>query len=110
MLQRFRILPLLILVAAAMLTLIVVTAGAYAAGKWSAPVAPTRVHRVRPLTDFPGMEEFPSISPDGRSVAFTASVGGRRQVFVRLLGRGSPVPITNDPVDHQSPRWSPDGN
>jgi len=95
---------------AAMLTLIVVTAGAYAAGKWSAPVAPTRVHRVRPLTDFPGMEEFPSISPDGRSVAFTASVGGRRQVFVRLLGRGSPVPITNDPVDHQSPRWSPDGN
>ena len=62
------------------------------------------------LTDFPGLEEFPAISPDGRSVAFTASVDGRRQMFVRLLGRGSPMPITKDAVDHQSPRWSPDGN
>jgi Tol biopolymer transport system component len=29
---------------------------------------------------------------------------------VRLLAGGSPVPITRDPVDHQIPRWSPDGN
>jgi hypothetical protein len=35
---------------------------------------------VRRLTDFVGMEEFPALSPDGRSVAFTADLGGRRQV------------------------------
>jgi serine/threonine protein kinase/Tol biopolymer transport system component len=65
------------------------------------------VHR---LTDLAGIEEFPSISPDRRQVAFTASVGGHRQVFVRLLAGGSPVQITTDPVDHQSPRWAPDAN
>src|SRR5262249_46629387 len=48
--------------------------------------------------------------PDRRAVAFTANVDGRRQIFVRLLTRGSPVAITKDPLDHQSQRWSPDGN
>jgi eukaryotic-like serine/threonine-protein kinase len=93
------------------LALLALTAAAYFVGQWTVPLAqPAVVHRVVALTDFAGLEEFPSISPDGRSVAFTASVGGRRQIFVRLLGRGSPVPITKDAVDHQSPRWSSDGN
>ncbi len=61
------------------------------------------IHR---LTDFSGIEEFPSISPDRRQVAFTAIVDGRRQIFVRLLAGGSPVQVTNDAADHQSPRWA----
>jgi serine/threonine protein kinase len=69
-----------------------------------------QVHRVHRLTDFPGVKEFPSISPDGRSVAFSASVKGHRQIFVRLLAGGMPLQITSDAVDHQLPRWSPDGN
>src|SRR4029077_17258789 len=44
----------------------------------------------RRLTDFVGMEEFPALSPDGKSVAFTADLGGRRQVWVRLLSAGAP--------------------
>jgi eukaryotic-like serine/threonine-protein kinase len=71
---------------------------------------PPSVARVDRVTDLPGIEEFPSISPDGRSVAFTASVAGRRQVFVRLLTGGTPVQITRDDADHQVPRWSADGN
>ncbi|PYX86160.1 MAG: hypothetical protein DMG68_16260, partial [Acidobacteria bacterium] len=63
---------------------------------------------LRRLTDFVGMEEFPALSPDGRSVAFTADVSGRRQVWVRLLAGGTPLQITNDEADHQSPRWSAD--
>jgi serine/threonine protein kinase len=70
----------------------------------------SRVPSVHRLTDFSGIEEFPSISPDRRQVAFTASVEGRRQIFVRLLAGGSPVQITNDAADHQSPRWAPDSN
>ncbi len=62
------------------------------------------------LTDMPGIEESPAISPDRKQVAFTARVNGPRQIFVRLLAGGAPVQITSDPVDHQSPRWSPDGN
>ena len=62
------------------------------------------------MTDFAGLEEFPAISPDRKSVAFTANVNGRRQIFVRLLASGAPLQITKDPVDHQFPRWSPDAS
>src|SRR4029077_14275149 len=62
------------------------------------------------LTDFVGMEEFPALSPDGRSVAFTADIGGRRQVWVRLLAGGTPLQVTHDDADHQFPRWSPDSS
>ena len=62
------------------------------------------------LTDFVGMEEFPALSPDGKSVAFTADVGGRRQVWVRLLAGGAPLQVTHDDADHQYPRWSPDSS
>jgi eukaryotic-like serine/threonine-protein kinase len=68
----------------------------------SAPVV------LRRLTDFVGVEEFPALSPDGKSVAFTADVGGTRHVWVRLLAGGMPLQITHDDNDHQYPRWSPD--
>jgi Tol biopolymer transport system component/predicted Ser/Thr protein kinase len=65
---------------------------------------------VRRLTDFVGMEEFPALSPDGKSVAFTADQGGRRQVWVRLLSAGAPLQVTHDDADHLSPRWSADSS
>ena len=64
----------------------------------------------RRVTDFPGMEESPALSPDGESVAFTAEVSGRRQVWVRLLTGGNPLQVTHDDADHQSPRWSADSS
>jgi serine/threonine protein kinase/Tol biopolymer transport system component len=66
--------------------------------------------RVIRLTDLPGLQESPAISPDGRSVAFTGGVGGKRQVFVRLIAGGAPLQITRDAVDHECPRWSPDSS
>src|SRR5713226_1867953 len=66
--------------------------------------------RVIRLTDLPGLEESPAISPDGRSVAFTAGVSGKRQVFLRLIAGGTPLKITHDAVDHECPRWSPDSS
>ena len=66
--------------------------------------------RVIRLTDLPGLEESPAISADGKSVAFTAGVGGKRQVFVRLIAGGAPLQITRDAVDHECPRWSPDSS
>ena len=64
--------------------------------------------RVTRLTDLPGLAESPAISPDGKSVAFTAGVDGKRQVFVRLIAGGAPLQVTHDMVDHECPRWSPD--
>lgn len=66
--------------------------------------------RVIRLTDLPGLAESPAISPDGKSVAFTGTVGGKRQVFVQLIASGAPLEITRDTVDHECPRWSPDSS
>jgi eukaryotic-like serine/threonine-protein kinase len=71
------------------------------------PPPDTRVVR---LTDRPGLEESPAISPDGRSVAFAAGVGSKRQLFMQLIAGGAPLQITRDSVDHDDPRWSPDSS
>jgi Tol biopolymer transport system component len=73
----------------------------------ASPPPDTRVVR---LTDLPGLEESPAISPDGKSVAFTGGVSGKRQLFVQLVAGGVPLQITREPVDHQYPRWSPDSS
>jgi len=69
------------------------------------PAVPVRVHR---LTDARGMEEFPALSPDGRSVAFVADAGGSRQIFVRLVAGGGILQLTDEAADHLYPRWAPD--
>jgi Tol biopolymer transport system component len=106
--RRTRVAGLLLLTVAA------AAAGlGYRAGRGvtrSAAVADTPPATVQRLTELPGIEESPAISPDQRQVAFTAGVRGQRQIFVRLLGGGSPLQITSDPVDHEFPRWSPDAN
>ena len=71
----------------------------------STPGQPVRLLR---LTDFNGLEEFPAVSPDGKFVAFTAEAGGTRQIFVRQLAGGPPLPVTHDAADHLYPRWSSD--
>ncbi|MBV9626141.1 MAG: serine/threonine-protein kinase [Acidobacteria bacterium] len=70
----------------------------------------TSLTELKRLTDFIGMEEFPALSPDGKSVVFTADVSGRRQVWVRLLAGGAPLQVTHDDNDHQYPRWSADSS
>jgi serine/threonine protein kinase len=60
------------------------------------------------LTDLNGLEEYPALSPDGRSVAFTSDSSGHRQIWVKLIGGGPPLQITHDASDHLYPRWSRD--
>jgi Tol biopolymer transport system component len=95
---------------ALLIAAVAAAAGFLAARRDRAPVSTAATHAVHRLTEFQGLEEFPSISPDLKSVAFTADVNGRRQVFVRLLAGGPALPITSDPVDHQHPRWLPDAS
>ena len=70
-------------------------------------VTPRLVHFQR-LSDFPGVNEAPAISPDGRMVAFVSVAKGRRQLFTLLLAGGTPLQITRDDCDHEHPRWTPD--
>jgi Tol biopolymer transport system component/DNA-binding winged helix-turn-helix (wHTH) protein len=62
------------------------------------------------LTDFAGLEETPSFSPDARSVVFVSDSTGSRQIWVRLLAGGPPLQLTRDPGDHLEPRWSQDSS
>ncbi|MCU1337554.1 MAG: Serine/threonine protein kinase [Bryobacterales bacterium] len=71
---------------------------------------PKQVVEVQRLTDMVGPEETPAISPDGKSVAFVAASGGRKQIWVERLTDGGSRVITKDDVDHEAPRWSPDSS
>jgi serine/threonine protein kinase len=62
------------------------------------------------LTDFVGMKESAAMSPDGKMVAFVAIVGGKRQIWIRMLAGGAPLQLTRDNIDHQHPRWAPDSS
>jgi len=62
------------------------------------------------LTDFSGLKESPTISPDGKMVAFVAVVGGKRQIWIRLLAGGALLQVTRDDADHEQPRWAQDSS
>ena len=62
------------------------------------------------VTDLVGMEESPAISPDGKTVAFVARSGNRRQIWIKLLAGGAPLQITRDDMDREQPRWTPDSS
>src|SRR6187431_130427 len=46
------------------------------------------------LTTHPGAEEFAAISPDGKTVAFTAEYEGSPEVYVMPLSGGVPTRLT----------------
>ncbi len=68
---------------------------------------------VRPLTQDPGVETFPALSPDGLVVAYAAGpgFGEPRDIYLRNVNLGDTVPvrITDTRADESSPAWSPDG-
>jgi serine/threonine protein kinase/Tol biopolymer transport system component len=76
--------------------------------KGGAPEAPLVVV---PLTSYPGSEEGPSFSPDGRQVAFAWN--GEKEdnwdIYVKLIGSESYLRLTTDPAPDSWPAWSPDG-
>jgi len=53
--------------------------------------------------------ENPTISPDGRTLAFTATVEGKRQLWIRPLDSLSARPLAGT-EDADSPFWSPDNH
>ncbi len=70
---------------------------------------------VRPLTQEPGVEMFPAMSPDGLAVAYTAGPGfwEPRDIYLRNVSVGdtTPLRLTETPhADESAPAWSPDGD
>jgi Tol biopolymer transport system component/DNA-binding winged helix-turn-helix (wHTH) protein len=76
------------------------------------PKAPARAEYIQ-LTSFADSATSPTLSPDGRMLAFIRSeytFGGPGQIYVKLLPDGDPVQLTNDDLHKRgSPKFSPDG-
>jgi Tol biopolymer transport system component/DNA-binding winged helix-turn-helix (wHTH) protein len=69
-----------------------------------------KVSRISPVTSYPGDEREPSLSPDGREVAFSWNgEDGRFHIYVKLLGEQHPLRLTRDADEDRFPEWSPDG-
>jgi len=89
----------------------------YAGDIWTVPVQGGRARRI---TSFPeGLEIFPRISPDGKTIAFSGEYCGTRQVYTIPYDGGEPERLTWYPdVGRMPPRggydymiidWTPDG-
>ena len=62
------------------------------------------------ITDLPGVESKPSLSPDGKTVAFVSHVGGDADIFVQRVGGHNPINITQEcEQDDTGPAFAPDG-
>lgn len=62
------------------------------------------------LTDTPGVESTPSLSPDGKSVVYVGDAGSRLGLYLLRVGGRNPVPLTPDSqADDWQPAFSPDG-
>ena len=62
------------------------------------------------LTDLPGEEVFPKVSPDGRDVIFASRQNGNWEIFRQTIGGRTISNITNTPKQMEiQPAFSPDG-
>ncbi len=62
------------------------------------------------LTDDPGQDVMPAVSPDGRFIAFCSDRNGSWDIFVMPVEGGKAVQLTNDGAHDLHPSWSPDGS
>jgi Tol biopolymer transport system component len=88
-----------------------VLAGLLARRNWrQATVSAGQPLRFVQLTDAPGVESQPTLSPDGKNVVYVTSSNGRLGLNLLRVGGRNPVPLTADsPADDSQPAYSPDG-
>ncbi len=61
------------------------------------------------LTSSDGVEQFPKISPDGKTVAFTAEYDGNTDAYTMPIEGGEPTRLTWHPMPDAVAEWYPDG-
>jgi len=91
--------------------LVVAAAGLVAWLLRSPAEAPAPPLEAVPLTAYEGIEMHPSFSPDGSEVAFAWNGTSRDNydIYIKIVGTGSPVRLTTDTGSDFDPAWSPDG-
>jgi len=73
------------------------------------PAAPPTQAKVTQISHWNKPMNSAVLSPDGRTVAFTSTVGVIDQVFVMLASGGEPLQLTNDSINKVVSSFSPDG-
>ena len=68
--------------------------------------------RITRITSEPGLELDPALSPDGRTLAYSAGPPGRTRIFLRQLANGQTRNLTEAGLEggQRWPQWSPDGS
>jgi Tol biopolymer transport system component/tRNA A-37 threonylcarbamoyl transferase component Bud32 len=72
----------------------------------SAPVQ----YKVTQFTALPGLEDSPTWSPDGRSLAYVSDAAGQLDIYVQQIAGGRAIRLTESDADDAQPAWSPDGS
>jgi Tol biopolymer transport system component/predicted Ser/Thr protein kinase len=82
-----------------------------AAGKlWMSGARPARSPVFTQLTDQPGAELFPSLSPDGNSFIYAGRDSDNWDIYFQRVGSTVPANLTTDSeADDTQPAFSPDG-
>ncbi len=63
------------------------------------------------LTDSPGLQFDPCLSPDGKMLLYVSRDGDDLDIFLQRVGGANPINLTaNCEFDDYSPAFSPDGN
>ena len=62
------------------------------------------------ISTFSGSHRWPSLSPDGRVVAFVSDSGGTPQLWIKNITTGNPIQITFGDFPVVRPRWSAQGD
>jgi Tol biopolymer transport system component len=66
--------------------------------------------RTTRLTAHPGVEQFPSLLPDGKWVLYSGQESGNRDIYLLSTSGQNPINLTADsPADDDEPAASPDG-
>jgi eukaryotic-like serine/threonine-protein kinase len=73
--------------------------------------ATTNALKVVPFTSSSGQKFNPVFSPDGHEIAYTwqGENDNNADIYVKLIGAGTPLRLTTSADAEYSPAWSPDG-
>jgi eukaryotic-like serine/threonine-protein kinase len=98
-------------IATALLLMLLFAGGALVLVRVRESAPPVRL-QYTPLTNFADSATSPSLSPDGRMLAFVrgeSTFYGPGQIYIKLLPDGKAVQLTDDNLDKMSPQFSMDG-
>ncbi|CAN5724299.1 hypothetical protein BH18ACI5_BH18ACI5_15020 [soil metagenome] len=84
----------------------------FAIGRFTVPLQTVgpQVESFTQVTDQAGTEMMPTLSPDGKSLVYSKTVGSDTDLYLLRIGSRTPVRLTTDnPTEDVDPAFSPDG-